>query len=796
MADRLRRRRGSRRREPAPCVRPSIPPVLVAGLGFWAATAACIATGRGLGRAGCGMVALVALALLPAAAVVLWRARPLWKGALLAALLAGLLNGGAGCLLLCAQAEAPQEGAAAFRVRVVEDGADSGFGMRFLARVEEGSPRGARVQVLTDGSRQVCYGQLLDVAGSLSAPGESSAQLLWDSGCALRLRATSVQLAPDGTLRGAIASARARAVGRLCETEGEGAALAAALACGWRRSMDDGLSNAFKAAGLSHLIAVSGAHLSLVASFGAALLSALRCPRRFAIPLQVAMLLAFLCLSGASPSAIRACVMALCAMSSFFARRRPSSLASLGVCVTVFVAADPFVAVSVSFALSTLSTLGIVLFGRLVRGWLDRGAPWLPAFVRETLSLTLASNLAATFYASALFSQLSLVSPLANVLAAPLFAPACILSVAMCLMLGAVPMLPQAAVDAACLLPSLLAETVRLCASAPCASVPVSWEPLAALAASGAAMALLYRLWPDAGASARCGRVRGGAVGAPFRTALLPAAAVACAVLLAWPFADSGGVRLVMLDVGQGDAILLAGTRATVLVDTGNRPSLLRQALARNGVRSLDAVVLTHSDDDHVGCLADLKGVVEVGAVMVAADGLACPCGSCAELRDDARLLAGDGGLSGLSPGDRLDLGGLQLQVLWPEAYRDEGGNGDSLCLLVLADGDGDGRGDSTALLTGDAEREELSRMIAEGTVGKVDVLKVGHHGSRNALDERTAEALGPAVSLVSCGAGNRYGHPSPETVSLLEDVGSQVFRTDELGDVTCRFLPGGVQVQ
>lgn len=793
--DRLRRRRGAWQREAIPCARPSVPPVLVAGLAFWAATAACVAAGRDLGRAGCEAAAIAALSLLPAAAVILWRARPLWKGVLFAALLAGLLNGAVGCLLLYGQSETLQEGEKVLRARALEDGADSGFGMRFLVQVEGGALHDAKVQVLTDGELQVCYGQLLDVVGSLSAPGESSVQRLWDSGCVVRLRATSVQLAPDGTLRGAIASMRAQAVGCLREAEGEGPALVAALACGWRGSIDDELSNAFKAAGLSHLVAVSGAHLSLVAAFGATVLGALRCPRRFAIPLQGAMLLAFLCLSGGSPSAIRACVMALCALSSFFARRRPSSLAALGVCATAFVAADPFAAVSVSFALSTLSTLGIVLFGRLVQGWVDRWAPRLPGFAREALALTLASNLAATLYGSALFSQLSLVSPFANVLAAPLFAPVCVLSVATCLLLGAAPAFPAALVDAACVLPSLLAETVRLCASVPHASVPVSWEPLAALAVSGTAMMLLYRLWPDAGAIATRPNIRPRGVRPPFRAALLSVAFLVCATLLAWPFAD-GGVRLVMLDVGQGDAILLAGTRATVLVDTGNKPAMLRQALARNGVTSLDAVVLTHSDGDHVGCLADLKGVVEVGSVMVAADGLACPCASCDGLRADARLLAGEGALAGLRPGDEMDLGGLRLRVLWPEAYWDEGGNADSLCLLALADGDGDGTADYRALLAGDAEHEQLLQLIEKGAIGKVDVLKVGHHGSKNALDARTAQALEPSVALISCGAGNRYGHPSSEALSLLRDAGSVVFRTDELGDVTCRFASEGLQVQ
>ena len=715
----------------------------------------------------------------------------------LAALLAGALNGAAGSAVLHGQGEASAVEDGAFVLRAIEDGDETAYGRRVLAQVEEGAFAGAKVQVLFESDTDIFHGQRFLAEGSLQAAGESSAEFLWGKGCALQLRARKLEHAPGQGLRDAVAAVRARAVERIGLLGGQDAALVAALACGWRGSIDDELSRAFKAAGLSHLIAVSGAHLSLVVAFASAVLGMMRCPRAAAVPLQAALILPFLLMSAVSASAVRASIMAFCAMGSFYVRRRPSSLSALGVCMIIFVALDPFVAVSVSFALSTLSTLGIVLFGRLFQCWIGRAARWAPRFARDALALTFASNVAAALYGSALFSQLSLVAPMSNVVAAPLFAPSCIGSVAVSLLAGLLPDIPSEVLQAGCVFPGVLAQAVRTCAAVPYASVAVSWAPLAALAASGAIAAGLYRAWPvpgsatQAGASARRRWAGASALAAGCALAILLGGA---AVLL--PFGADRGFQMVMLDVGQGDAILLRGSQATVLVDTGNKPALLRQALARNGVVSLDAVVITHSDDDHFGCLADLKGVVQVSSVMVAEDGLVCPCASCEMLRGDAETLVGREGLVGLGAGDRIEMGSMSAEVLWPVSYRGQGGNGDSLCLLVMVDADGDGATDYRGLLTGDAERGELASLVDAGALGEVDVLKVGHHGSKNALDEGAVEALSPAVALISCGENNRYGHPSDEALALLENVGSEVFRTDVRGDVACRFDPDGMEVR
>lgn len=281
----------------------------------------------------------------------------------------------------------------------------------------------------------------------------------------------------------------------------------------------------------------------------------------------------------------------------------------------------------------------------------------------------------------------------------------------------------------------------------------------------------LWVWWPVVRA-----RAVGGVVGA--LAALLLAATAS-------PALAAGPDEIVMLDVGQGDAFLLRSQGATLLIDTGNRDGLLKEAIARQGVHRIDRVAITHADDDHCGSLQALGDVTRVGGLLVADDLLSCPCENCTELVAEAEGEAYPGGIEGLSVGDAVGCGRFTLEVVWPDAFDDEGGNGDSLSFLCLWDGDGDGEADWTALFCGDAEAEELAAMAPALPPEGVDVLKVGHHGSRRSLDAEIVQRLNPSVALISVGERNRYGHPADTVCGALEGAGAAVFRSDEQGDVT-----------
>ena len=137
---------------------------------------------------------------------------------------------------------------------------------------------------------------------------------------------------------------------------------------------------------------------------------------------------------------------------------------------------------------------------------------------------------------------------------------------------------------------------------------------------------------------------------------------------------------------------------------------------------------------------------------------------------------------------DKIEFGDFSLKVVWPSEFTDEGGNADSLCIVAEADVNDDGEADAVALLTGDAEIQNLEAIAKREDLYAIDILKVPHHGSKTGTNDKIATRLQPKVSLVSCGASNRYGHPHKEVVSALTEVGSMIYRTDNQGDVSCKI--------
>lgn len=570
--------------------------------------------------------------------------------------------------------------------------------------------------------------------------------------------------------------------------ESDSGALLAACVCGYAPPMRArGLSEEFSRAGISHLTAVSGSHLALVASCVSAVLEGLCLGVRQRCVASILVTGGFVLLCGLPVSAVRAWAMACVSQAVALSGRRGHQLSSASLVGLAMALLDPSLSGQLGFLLSVSSVVGIGLFcpyarfalgeaalalGSMGAGAAGRGVPRplgqaLGRFGRvgrgalDALAVCVVCQASTFAIGASSFGSVSLVAPLANLLAAP------VLGILMPLGLAAGVASPApVAADVLARLAGAVAQPllagVSWLSSLGLASVPVSVDLGLALLVTVLLSAVLLVAWPRPS-----GRLLAGGT--------LVALALAGAVLLRLRWLAPP--RVCVLDVGQGDAILVQDGGSAILVDAGPGDAV-GAALARNGVLHLDAILVTHLHDDHYGGLSTLGPVLSGGEVLF---GQGVSGSLTDEVKCELSALA-PGSVSEVSHGDVLRVGRFSLSVVSPLGSSDGSQNADSVQLALSFE---DGPRTLSGLLTGDGEKDELAAELGRGDVGDVDFLKVGHHGSAVSLGEAEARALSPEVSIASAGANNRYGHPRQECVDVLEKAGSAFLCTMDVGDAT-----------
>lgn len=676
----------------------------------------------------------------------------------------------------------------------VIDAADqrSWGGWSVPVRIDAGPGDGERIVVRWKGARPPGVGEEVALRGRLDelAPWEHY-EGLRGAHAALEASAVTATGRRRGGAAGMVDTVRRRAEGALSRgLDPAQAALARGMVLGQDDALDDDTRDAFRASGLGHLLAASGANVALLAVLAGGAVALAGGGLRWRLAVALALVALYVPLAGGGPSILRAGIMGGAALVAGLAGRPTARVHALLLAAVGTLALNPRACADVGWQLSFAAVVAIALLAPPAREALWRRR--VPGGLAEALAITLAATLGTAPLAALQFGQLSLVSLPANLVVAPAVAPVVWLGT----LAGAIGQLGAIAkpfvwlLDALAALPlGFVAMVADVAARAPHATVPLTASVPVVIVVYAVLIAVAVPgVRATAGRLARRGRRRVArdrrmrAVAAGVVVVLVAAAFVLRPAAPAPPVAPT----VSFLDVGQGDAILLQEGQLAVLVDTGPPDGPVLARLREAGVTRLDLLVLTHGEIDHAGAATRILGAIDVGAVL---DGAAtAPADRRVEASVEAAIARS--GARRILPhaGQRLRAGRFELDVLWPPEGAPPPGIDPNLRATVLHVR----HGPLDVLLTADAE----SPVTASLALPRVEILKVAHHGSADpglpALLERTR----PRLAAIEVGADNDYGHPTPSTLAALAAAGVRTVRTDRDGTVRVTLDETALHVQ
>lgn len=542
---------------------------------------------------------------------------------------------------------------------------------------------------------------------------------------------------------------------------GDGGALIPGMVLGDTSLQTPQFRDAMRRSGLTHLTAVSGANFAIISIF------VLWCTQWFVRSLKWRVIITAIALAGfialvrPSPSVLRAAAMASVVLFARGVGKRSDSLPALGFAIAVVVVGDPWQARDPGFALSVLATSGLLLLAPRIARWLSR---FVPLGVASALSLPMAAVVMCAPILVALSGYIGPMTVIANLLVAPVVAPITVLGFIAALL---APIAPSVA--------SFLLFFVRIPAEWIAtvahwsANFPVIQLTTGVAGFIGALIFLILILFAIAF----------------LRKKYRPWIAIALVAILAvlwigrWP---GGDWQVANCDVGQGDSLVInLGAHRAIVIDTGPDGQLVDRCLDQLGIKEIPLLVLTHFHADHVEGVAGLVQDRKVAQVWVSSNSEPV-----FESKRVQQFLAGvptvvvGRGVSVNLPSNR---GQISLKALWPdggahsfEAMPGDGSavNNSSIALLINAP-------DFSLFAAGDLEPPAQAEIL--DSVGRVDIYKVAHHGSAYQY-QPLMERLSPALSIISVGAGNSYGHPAPQTLAALARLRSKIYRTDKNGAI------------
>ena len=546
----------------------------------------------------------------------------------------------------------------------------------------------------------------------------------------------------------------------------DAAPFAKALLLGDSTDIGYELNTAFKIAGIRHIIAVSGLHVSIL--FAAIYILAGK-HRVLTALIGIPMVLLFAAVAGFQPSVTRASIMQCVVMLSLLWKREYDPSTALSFAALAMLIVNPLVITSVSFQLSVASMAGIFLFSAPVSSWLmdekrlgrwrgrglkTRFARWFSSGVAVSLSAGVFTTPLVAFY----FHTVSLISTLTNLLTLWIISFIFYGIILVCVLglfwsHGAVFLASAVAYPIGYVL-----GTAKLLAKFPLAAVYTYSDWVVYWLIFVYVLVALFL-------AARRKR--------PAVFACVVTISLCAALFASWLPWEKDGSRVTVLDVGQGQSILLQSEGKTFLVDCGGdyddtAADIAAETLLSRGISHIDGLILTHYDADHAGGAPLFLSRIGVDCLILPT------FPDEAGIRDAIVNTREDKVTEATAPLS-LSYGGVKLTVIPPQSAETD--NESSLCVLFQTENCG-------ILITGDLDAKGEKALLNRYALADIDLLVVGHHGSKNATTEELLVAVKPETAIISVGENNHYGHPAEETLERLLHAGCCIYRTDRDGTI------------
>ncbi len=593
----------------------------------------------------------------------------------------------------------------------------------------------------------------------------------------------------------------------------EQGALCIGILIGDRENISDITEDNFKKSNLTHMLAVSGSHITYIIVALTTLLS--KTNRKFSLIITIIFLLFFTVLTGFTASVLRASIMGILTLLASILHRKSDTINNLGISSIIILLYNPYLLVDAGFLLSYAGTIGIIFFSKKISNGIsiivNKINPNLLnieqnnnskilfvksiiekiiLYVISSLSVTISANIVIIPIMAYMFSTISFTFWISNILAGPIMEVVTIFGFITYLISIVFPMLAEFLAIALNLFLTILLKIAEISSIIPGASIYIKTPSLIMCVMYYLVIFILFNLKPIRQFIRKKAIFRFLIIKAKKHKLKILVTIITVIILLnSIIYVTDKNLKIYFVDVGQGDCTLIqTHEKKNILIDGGGSEfgsfdvgeSILLPYLLNRGINKIDYMMISHFDSDHIGGLFYIMENLKVDNIIISRQGK-----NSENFKKFIQIMSEKQiNLIIVKRGDYVKIDGTSyFEILFPEEKQisDNVLNNNSIVAKFVSS-------NVTMLFTGDIEEiaeKRLCELYRNTNKLQADIIKVAHHGSKTSSTLSFLKLVNPQIALIGVGADNNFGHPNEGVLERIKKLGTQIYRTDQTGEVS-----------